>query len=110
MKQAVKILAARKVDFEFDGEMTPEVALDYNLIKENYPFCRLSGPANVLIMPSLLAANISFKLLQKIGNGSVLGPLMIGGEKPFQIVQMGSSVSDIVNSASISAYNALYTK
>ena len=60
-------------------------------------------------MPSLLAANISFKLLQKIGNGSILGPLMIGGEKPFQIVQMGSSVSDIVNSASISAYNALYT-
>ena len=98
------------MDFEFDGEMTPEVALDYDLIKENYPFCRLSGPANVLIMPSLLAANISFKLLQKIGNGSVLGPLMIGGEKPFQIVQMGSSVSDIVNSASISAYNALYTK
>jgi malate dehydrogenase (oxaloacetate-decarboxylating)(NADP+) len=110
LKQAVKILDARKVDFEFDGEMTPEVALDYDLIKENYPFCRLSGPANVLIMPSLLAANISFKLLQKIGNGSVLGPLMIGGEKPFQIVQMGSSVSDIVNSASISAYNALYTK
>ena len=59
----VKILNARKVDFEFDGEMTPEVALDYDLIKENYPFCRLSGPANVLIMPSLLAANISFKLL-----------------------------------------------
>ena len=110
LKQAVKILDARKVDFEFDGEMTPEVALDYDLIKENYPFCRLSGPANVLIMPSLLAANISFKLLQKIGNGTVLGPLMIGGEKPFQIVQMGSSVSDIVNSASISAYNALYTK
>ena len=109
LKQAVEILNDRKVDFEFDGEMTPEVALDYDLIKENYPFCRLSGPANVLIMPSLLAANISFKLLQKIGNGSILGPLMIGGEKPFQIVQMGSSVSDIVNSASISAYNALYT-
>ena len=109
LKKAVEILNDRKVDFEFDGEMTPEVALDYDLIKENYPFCRLSGPANVLIMPSLLAANISFKLLQKIGNGSILGPLMIGGEKPFQIVQMGSSVSDIVNSASISAYNALYT-
>ena len=109
LKEAVKILDNRNVDFEFDGEMTPEVALDYNLIKNNYPFCRLSGPANVLIMPGLLAANISFKLLQKLGNGSVLGPLMIGGEKPFQIVQMGSSVSDIVTSASISAYNSLYT-
>ncbi|MDC0226942.1 NADP-dependent malic enzyme [Alphaproteobacteria bacterium] len=109
IKQAVNILDERKVDFEFDGEMTPEVALDYDLIKKNYPFCRLSGAANVLIMPSLLSANISFKLLQKLGGGSILGPLMIGGEKPFQIVQMGSSVSDIVNSASIAAYNSLYT-
>jgi malate dehydrogenase (oxaloacetate-decarboxylating)(NADP+) len=90
--------------------MTAEVALDHNLIKENYPFCRLSGSANVLIMPGLLSANISFKLLQSLGGGSVLGPLMIGGEKPFQIVQMGSSVSDIVNSASIAAYNAIYSK
>ena len=110
IKQAVNILNERKVDFEFDGEMTPEVALDFDLIKENYPFCRLSGPANVLIMPSLLSANISFKLLQKLGGGSVLGPLMIGGKKPFQIVQRGSSVSDIVNSASIAAYNSLYSK
>ncbi len=109
LKEAVNILDKKKVDFEFDGEMTPEVALDYEQIKMNYPFCRLSGPANVLIMPSLLAANISFKLLQKLGGGSILGPLMIGGEKPFQIVQMGSSVSDIVNSASIAAYNVLYS-
>jgi malate dehydrogenase (oxaloacetate-decarboxylating)(NADP+) len=110
LKEAVNILEKKQVDFEFDGEMTPEVALDYDLIKENYPFCRLSGPANVLIMPSLLAANISFKLLQKLGGGSILGPLMIGGEKPFQIVQMGSSVSDIVNSASIATYNAVFSK
>ncbi len=110
LKEAVNILDKKQVDFEFDGEMTPEVALDYDLIKDNYPFCRLSGPANVLIMPSLLAANISFKLLQKLGGGSILGPLMIGGEKPFQIVQMGSSVSDIVNSASIATYNAIFSK
>ena len=90
--------------------MTADVALDHNLIEENYPFCRLSDSANVLIMPGLLSANISFKLLQSLGGGSVLGPLMIGGEKPFQIVQMGSSVSDIVNSASIAAYNAIYSK
>ena len=110
LKEAVDILDKKQVDFEFDGEMTPEVALDYELIKQNYPFCRLSGPANVLIMPSLMAANISFKLLQKLGGGSILGPLMIGGEKPFQIVQMGSSVSDIVNSASIAAYNAIFSE
>ena len=110
LKDAINLLSERNVDFEFDGEMTPEVALDYDLIRENYPFCRLSGPANVLIMPNLLSASISFKLLQKLGGGSVLGPLMIGGEKPFQIVQMGSSVSDIVNSASIAAYNAIYSR
>jgi malate dehydrogenase (oxaloacetate-decarboxylating)(NADP+) len=86
------------------------VALNYDLIKQNYPFCRLSGPANVLIMPGLLSANISFKLLQNMGAVSVLGPLMIGGEKPFQIVQMGSNVSDVVNSAAIAAYNAIFSK
>ena len=110
IREAVNILSERKVNFEFDGEMTAEIALDYDLIKQNYPFCRLSGPANVLIMPGLLSANISFKLLQKMGGGSVLGPLMIGGEKPFQIVQMGSTVSDLVNSASIAAYDSLYIK
>ena len=110
IREAVNILTKRKVKFEFDGEMTAEVALDYDLMKRNYPFCRLSGPANVLIMPGLLSANISFKLLQKMGGGSVLGPLMIGGEKPFQIVQMGSTVTDIVNSAAIAAYDSIYTK
>ena len=87
--------------------MTAEVALDYNLIKENYPFCKLSGPANVLIMPDLYSANISFKLLQKMENLSVIGPIMIGGNNPFQIVQMGASISDIVNLACISTYNSL---
>ena len=106
MKEALEILLKRKVDFEFDGEMSAEIALDYNLIKENYPFCRLSGPANVLIMPDLSSANISFKLLQKMGGGSVLGPIMIGGKKPFQIVQMGASVTEIVNAASIATYNS----
>ena len=61
-------------------------------------------------MPGLLSANISFKLLQNMGAVSVLGPLMIGGEKPFQIVQMGSNVSDVINSAAIAAYNAVYSK
>ena len=110
IREAVTILSERKVDFEFDGEMTAEVALNFDLIKQNYPFCRLSGPANVLIMPGLLSANISFKLLQNMGTVSVLGPLMIGGEKPFQIVQMGSNVSDVVNSAAIAAYNAVFSK
>ncbi len=104
---AVNLLKKRKVDFEFDGEMSAETALDYDLIKENYPFCRLSGPANVLIMPDLYSANISFQLLQKLGGGNVLGPIMIGGERSFQIVQMGASVTELVNAAAIAAYNSI---
>ena len=107
INECLTILEREKVNFEFDGEMTAEVALDYKLIKENYPFCKLTGPANVLIMPDLYSANISFKLLQKMENLSVVGPIMIGGDNPFQIVQMGASVSDIVNSACISTYNSL---
>ena len=107
MQLIIKELEEKKVSFEFDGEMTAEVALDYNLIKEKYPFCKFSGQENVLIMPDLYSANISFKLLQKMENLSVIGPIMIGGNNPFQIVQMGASVSDIVNSACISTYNSI---
>ena len=107
IKNSVHLLSERNVDFEFDGEMSAETALDFNLIKENYPFCRLSGPANVLIMPDLSSANISFQLLQKLGGGNVLGPIMIGGEQSFQIVQMGASVTEIIDAATIATYNAI---
>ncbi len=110
IKNSVSLLSKRNVDFEFDGEMSAETALDYNLIKENYPFCRLSGPANVLIMPDLSSANISFQLLQKLGGGNVLGPIMIGGEQSFQIVQMGASVTEIIDAAAIATYNAIEKK
>ena len=110
IKNSVSLLSERNVDFEFDGEMSAETALDYNLIKENYPFCRLSGPANVLIMPDLSSANISFQLLQKLGGGNVLGPIMIGGEQSFQIVQMGASVTEIIDAAAIATYNAIQKK
>ena len=110
IKNSVSLLSERNVDFEFDGEMSAETALDYNLIKENYPFCRLSGPANVLIMPDLSSANISFQLLQKLGGGNVLGPIMIGGEQSFQIVQMGASVTEIIDAAAIATYNAIEKK
>ena len=77
------------------------------MIKSEELIFVLSGSANVLIMPDLYSANISFKLLQKMENLSVIGPIMIGGNNPFQIVQMGASVSDIVNLACISTYNSL---
>ena len=97
---------ARKVDFEYDGEMQADVALDYELMRELYPFCRLTGPANVLIMPALHSANISAKLLQQLGGGTVIGPLLIGLAKPVQIVQMGATVSDLVTAPRFAAHDA----
>ncbi len=106
-RAAVRILDERKVSFEYDGEMAADVALDEKLMRERYPFCRLSGPANILIMPGLHSANISFKLMQNLSESSIIGPMMLGGEKPFQVVQMGASVADIVQAAALAAYEAL---
>ncbi len=105
---AVKVLDGMSdVPFEYEGEMTADVALDYGLMKTRYPFSRLTDAANILIMPGLYSANISFKLMQQLGGGSVIGPMMLGSRHPFQIVQMGSSVNDVVNAAALAAYEAL---
>ena len=106
-RRAVEILQRRNVGFEFDGEMTADIALDFDLMKARYPFCNLTGPANILVMPGLHAANISFKLVHQLGNVSVVGPMMIGGEQAFQIVQMGASVSDIVQTAVLAAHDTI---
>ena len=106
-RRAIEILDKRKPDFEYDGEMSADVALDYELMKSRYPFCRLSGPANNLVMPGLHSANIAFELIQNLTEGSVIGPIMLGAEKPFQVVQMGASVNDLVQAAALAAYEAL---
>ena len=107
VRRAVEILDERGVDFEYDGEMAADIALDYDLMKRLYPFCRLTGAANVLVMPNLQAANIAAKLLQNIGGVTVLGPVMNGLEKPAQILRMGATVSDIVTSAVLAAYQTI---
>ena len=107
VRAAVNILDQRRVDFEYDGEMAADVALDYELMKRLFPFCRLSGPANVLVMPGLHAANIAYKLLSKLSGGTVLGPLLIGLEKPVQIISMGSTVSDLVTAGAMAAHDSL---
>jgi malate dehydrogenase (oxaloacetate-decarboxylating)(NADP+) len=113
IREAVDELDQRKVnsrgniDFEYDGEMQANVALDFELMRQRYPFCRLSGPANVLIMPALHSANISAKLLQMLGGGTVIGPILIGLGKPAQIVQSGATVSDIVTAAAMAAFDAM---
>jgi malate dehydrogenase (oxaloacetate-decarboxylating)(NADP+) len=107
IRKAIRLLDAEKVDFEYDGEMQADMALDYELLKSTYPFARLTGPANVLVMPGLHSAHISSRLMQKLGGVTVIGPVIDGLEKPMQIVQMGATVSDLVNHAALAAYGAL---
>jgi len=91
------------VDFEYEGEMTPRMALNENF-RELYPFSRLKGEANVLITPGVHSAAISTKLLGEIGGALVLGPVLIGLERPVQIAQVGAGVNDIVTLAAMAAY------
>ncbi len=106
VREAARILDARQVDFEYDGEMAADVALDPELLA-HYPFCRLSGPANVLVMPGLYSANISWKLMQKLGGGTVIGPVLMGLAKPIQITAMDATVNDMVNMAVLACYDAI---
>ena len=105
VQEAVRILDKRRVDFEYDGEMAADVALNVDLMKQ-YPFCRLSGAANVLVMPAYHSASISTKMLQELGGSTIIGPLLIGLNKSVQIVPLNAKDSVIVNMAAIAAYNA----
>ena len=102
MREAVDILDKRNVDFEYDGEMAADVALNPEAMKL-YPFCRLTEPANVLIMPAIHSASISTKLLQELGGATLVGPLLVGLSKPVQIAPTGCTVSELVNLATIAA-------
>jgi len=105
VREAVGILHGMDLDFECDGEMSADVALNEELLKV-YPFCRLSGPANVLIMPALHAANIGSGMLQSLGEGEVIGPLLMGMSKSVQIAPMGTTVRGLVNYALVAARQA----
>ena len=104
VQEAVRILDRRRVDFEYDCQMAADVALNMDKMAA-YPFCRLTGPANVLVMPAFHSASIATKMLQELGGSTVIGPLLVGFDKPVQIVPMGAKDSDIVNMAAIAAYN-----
>ncbi len=96
LRDAVSILDGFNADFEYEGEMAPDVALNYEMQKRYYPFSRLSGPATILVMPGLQSASLSTKLLRELGGESVLGPYMLGLEHPVQIAPMTASASDLV--------------
>ncbi|KMO21128.1 NADP-dependent malic enzyme [Methylobacterium platani] len=104
VQEAVRILDGMRVDFEYDGEMAADVALNKDLLAQ-YPFSRLKQPANVLVMPAFHSAAISTKILQELGGAQVLGPLIVGLDKAVQIVPLGATDSDIVNMAALAAYN-----
>ncbi|RDI59467.1 NADP-dependent malic enzyme [Microvirga subterranea] len=104
IQEAVEILDGMRVDFEYDGEMAADVALNRDIMAQ-YPFSRLKGPANVLVMPAFHSASISTKMLQELGGAMVMGPLVVGLDKPVQIVSLGSTDNDIVNMAALAAYN-----
>lgn len=106
VRDAVALLDTQSVDFEYDGEMSPDIALDHALMREAYPFCRLTGAANVLVMPGLHSANITAKMLRKLGDGTVYGPILCGLSKSAQIVPMGATVADLVTTAIFAASNA----
>jgi malate dehydrogenase (oxaloacetate-decarboxylating)(NADP+) len=103
MRDAVAILDQRKVDFEYDGEMSPDVALEPS-IRALYPFCRLTGGANVLVMPGLHSAHNTSSLARRLGGGSTIGPLLVGMEWAVQIMPTDASVSQIVDLACLAAY------
>ena len=106
MRDAVAILDERKVDFEYDGEMSPDVALDENY-RALYPFCRLTASANILLMPGLHSAHITSRLAPRLGGGGTIGPLLIGLTHAVQLVKMDSSVSQILDIATLAAHQAI---
>ncbi len=104
VQEAVRILDKQRVDFQYDGEIAADIALNPEL-QGAYPFCRLKGPANVLIMPAFHSASIATKMLQELGGATVVGPLIVGLDRAVQIVQLGAKDSEIVNMAALAAFN-----
>ena len=105
IRDAVEILKERKVDFKFDGDMQPDVALD-DEYSDLYPFSEIVGNANILIMPGQHSAAISYKIMKTLGDAKVIGPLLIGLAQPIEIAPLRSSTSEILNLASVAAYSA----
>ena len=105
IREAVEILKEKKVDFEFDGDMQPDVALNEDY-KNLYPFSKIVGNANIMIMPGQHSAAISYKMMKSLGDAKVIGPLLIGLGLPIEIAPLRSSTSEIINLASIAAYSA----
>lgn len=106
MRKVHEILTARGVDFEFDGEMHGDIALDERLRGQNYPFSTLTGSANLLIMPTLDSANIAFNLLKTATGSAALGPILLGADKPAHILTSSATARRIVNMTALTVSDA----
>ncbi|RPI45056.1 MAG: NADP-dependent malic enzyme, partial [Hyphomicrobiaceae bacterium] len=104
VREAVGILDKRQVDFEYDGDMAADVALNREALKQ-YPFCRLSDTANVLVMPAFHSASISTKMLKELGGATLIGPVLVGLTHSVQICPLNAKDSDVVNMAALAAYD-----
>ena len=107
VQQAVSLLHEREPALQADGEMQADTAVVERILNKTYPFSRLRGAANVLIFPNLDAANIAYKLLDRVGGAQAIGPILVGMAQPVHVLQRGSEVNDIVNMAVIAAVDAL---
>jgi malate dehydrogenase (oxaloacetate-decarboxylating)(NADP+) len=106
VRRAVALLHEREPELQVDGEMQADTAVVEQILANQYPFAKLRGAANVLIFPGLDAANIAYKLLDRIGGAQAIGPILVGMAKPVHVLQRGSDVNDIVNMAIIAAVDA----
>jgi malate dehydrogenase (oxaloacetate-decarboxylating)(NADP+) len=105
MKEAVSICKQLRPDLIIDGEMQVEPAVDEKIAQDFFPFSKIQGDANVLIFPNLSSANIAYKLLQKLGGAEAVGPILIGMNKPVNVIPTGSGVQDVVNIATFTSIN-----
>jgi len=106
VRRAVALLHEREPTLQVDGEMQADTAVVERILTKTYPFAKLRSPANVLIFPDLDAANIAYKLLNRIGGADAIGPILVGMAQPVHILQRGAEVNDIVNMAVIAAVDA----
>src|SRR5438309_6307517 len=106
VQRAVALLHEREPALQADGEMQADTAVVERILMKSYPFSKLKGAANVLIFPNLDAANISYKLLSRVGGAEAIGPILVGMAQPVHVLQRGSDVNDIVNMAVIAAVDA----
>jgi malate dehydrogenase (oxaloacetate-decarboxylating)(NADP+) len=103
---AVEMVRAQRPDIEIDGELQADVAVDYAQLKEDFPFTRLTQAANVLVFPNLSSANISYKLLQKLGGAEAIGPILLGERRPVTVLARGCSLNTIVNMTAFTVMKA----